>query len=97
MSRVAQVTSLDDPKAGAFVGPASISSRSVGFAPGTDPRALAPSVQRFARATRFRSSAFNAGADELKSGEESRVNSILLDMERAATETVNIVIEAGKT
>ena len=32
MSRVSQVTSLDDPKAGAFVGPASIGSRSVDFA-----------------------------------------------------------------
>src|SRR2546427_8864021 len=45
-------------------------ARLVGFAPGINPSALAPSVQRFARATRFRSSAFRAGADELTSGEE---------------------------
>lgn len=46
-------------------------ARAVGFAPGLPPSSVASPVRTFVQATRFRSSAFVAAADELRHADES--------------------------
>jgi len=68
-------------------------ARFVGLSPGSTPDSLAPLVREFARATRFRSSAFASGADELESGEESAAQ---VKSARRVLDIPLVVVSAGR-
>jgi hypothetical protein len=68
-------------------------ARVVGFSPGPTPDAFAPSVRAFARATRFRSSAFASGADELESATESAEQ---VKLARRVLDIPLVVVSAGR-
>lgn len=68
-------------------------ARLVGFSPGPTPEVLAPSVREFARATRLRSSAFTAAADELKWGGESAKQ---VQSTRRVLDVPMVVVSAGR-
>ena len=68
-------------------------ARLVGFSPGPPPDSMAPSVREFARATRFRSSAFASGADELESATESAEQ---VKSARRVLDIPLVVVSAGR-
>jgi hypothetical protein len=68
-------------------------ARVVGFSPGPTPDAFAPSVRAFAHATRFRSSAFASGAEELESATESAEQ---VKLARRVLDIPLVVVSAGR-